>query len=189
MADPQNILPIDELNSFKANLATHFDENGKVKSKQDEEDIIDELFDLFLLSYASGVNSVNDSLGASIDPPLETVVSIIYDPIAGMTWEERVRLYLNGNGTPVDIERIAETEAHRDANAAAYLAATDAGATEKQWHCMMLDTSRDTHIYLDGVTAPMDGWFYSFMGGHTMYPGQWGIAEEDCNCLCWLTYS
>ena len=53
---------------------------------------------------------------------------------------------------------------------------------------MMLPTSRDTHTYLDGVVAPIDGEFYSFMGGSTQYPGQWGIAEEDVNCLCWLTY-
>ena len=55
-------------------------------------------------------------------------------------------------------------------------------------HCMMLENSRDSHIYLDGVTVPMGGYFYSYKGGRTQYPGQWGIAEEDCNCLCWLTF-
>ena len=54
---------------------------------------------------------------------------------------------------------------------------------------MMLDTSRDTHIYLDGVDAPIDGEFYTFKGNSAMFPGQFGVAEEDCNCLCWVTYS
>jgi hypothetical protein len=53
---------------------------------------------------------------------------------------------------------------------------------------MMLSTSRDTHIYLNGVSAPIDGEFYSFKGGSTQFPGEWGIAEEDVNCLCWLTF-
>ena len=55
------ILPIDEINALEDKLAVHFEDNGKgrIKSKQDAEDIIDELLDLFLLSYASGVESVN----------------------------------------------------------------------------------------------------------------------------------
>ena len=98
-------------------------------------------------------------------------------------------LPIANGGTGEDIARIADTETHRIANQAAYETAKKAGATEKTWHCMMLPTSRDSHIYLDGVTAPIDGEFYSFKGGSTQFPGQWGIAEEDVNCLCWLSFS
>ena len=179
------ILPIDEINALEDKLKVHFEDDGKgkIKSKQDAEDIIDELLDLFLLSYAMGV----DSVGVE-QPPLETVEKTLYERIDGKTWEERVWDYYEGGGTLYDIARIASTEAHRDANAAAYDAARHAGMTKKVWHCMMLQTSRDTHVYLDGVTVPIDGSFYSYKGGQTQYPGQWGIAEEDCNCLCWLTY-
>ena len=184
------ILPIDEINALEDRLKVHFEDDGKgrIKSRQDCEDIIDELLDLFLLAYANGVESVNDSMGTSIAQPLEAVESTVYAPIDGRTWTDRVWDYYDSGGTVYDIARIAATEAHRDANAAAYDAARQAGATRKVWHCMMLDTSRDTHVYLDGVSAPIDGYFYSFNGGQTQYPGQWGIAEEDCNCLCWLTY-
>ena len=108
--------------------------------------------------------------------------------IVGKTWRERVEEYFANGGNVADIERIAETEVHRDTNAAAYESAKRAGATTKVWHCMMLPTSRDTHIYLNGVSAPIDGEFYSFKGGSTQFPGEWGIAEEDVNCLCWLTF-
>ena len=42
------ILPIDEINALEDKLVVHFEDNGKgrIKSKQDAEDIIDELLDL-----------------------------------------------------------------------------------------------------------------------------------------------
>ena len=184
-----DVMPFDELNKFvNEQLPTHFDESGHIRSKQDEEDIIDELLDLFLLAYANGEISTNESLGSDIKLTSEDAMSSINREIAGKTWEQRVRGYFDNDGTIGDIIRIAETESHRDSNESAYLTAKAAGATKKIWHCSMLPTSRDTHIYLNNVSAPIDGEFYSFRGGSTLFPGQWGIAEEDVNCLCWLTY-
>ena len=181
------ILPIDEINALEDKLSIHF-ENGRIRSLQDAEDIIDELLDLFLLAYANGVESVNTSMGKNITMSPETVQSTLYERIDGKTWEDRVWDYYNNGGDVYDIARIAATEAHRDANAAAYDTARASGATRKTWHCMMLPTSRDEHIWLDGVSAPIDGYFYSSIGERTQYPGQWGIPEQDINCLCWLTY-
>lgn len=183
-----DLMPFDELNRVIDGLSIHF-ENGKIRSKADEEDIIDELLDLFLLSFANGSEVVNSDLGTDISIPYETVIDTVDKKIAGETWRERVQHYFENGGTQADIARIAETETHRNANAAAYLTAKKAGAKKKVWHCMMLPTSRDTHVYLDGVSAPIDGEFYSFKGGSTQFPGQWGIAEEDVNCLCWLSFS
>ena len=59
----------------------------------------------------------------------------------------------------------------------------------KTWGTMLDDRVRDTHEYLEGVTIPIEAEFYSFRGGSTLYPGQWGIPEEDCNCRCYLTFS
>ena len=181
------LMPFDELNAFKATLPIHF-QDGKIRSEEDCEDIIDEMLDIFLLSYAQGVEATNADLSSTVEPSLDDVMRTVDRKVAGKTWRERVRDYFANGGTEADIVRIAETEAHRDSNEAAYEAAKAAGATRKTWHCMMLDTSRDTHIYLDGVDAPIDGEFYSFKGGSTMFPGEWGIAEEDCGCLCWLTF-
>ncbi len=182
------IMPFDELNAFKEQLPIHFDDSGHIRSKQDEEDIIDEMLDLFLLACANGVDDVNNSLGSDVMLSADDVLDMVDKEIAGKTWRERVHEYAENNGTIGDIIRIAETESHRDSNEAAYKTAVAAGATQKVWHCLMLDTSRDTHRYLNGVSAPIDGEFYSFRGGKTQFPGQWGIAEEDVNCLCYLTY-
>ena len=183
------LMPFDELNTFENGLFIHFNADGKIASKQDAEDIIDELLDLFLLAYANGAEITRESLESQIIIPFEDVMETVDKEIDGKTWRERVMDYYENGGTEYDIRRIAETETHRDANAAAYEIAVRSGATRKTWQTMMDDRVRDTHEYLQGVSAPIDGEFYSFRGGSTMYPGQWGIAEEDCGCRCWLTYS
>lgn len=183
-----SIMPFDEINRLKETLPEFF-ENGRIKSKQALDSLLDMLEDLFLLSYANGVEATNLSLLSNIEPTLDDVMNTVDKKVAGKTWRERVEDYYANGGTEGDIVRIAETESHRDSNEAAFKTAKAAGATRKTWHCMMLPTSRDTHIYLDGVNSPIDGEFYSFKGGSTQFPGQWGIAEEDVNCLCWLTFS
>ena len=184
-----SILPFDELNRFNDEIRQRFGDAQLTDKREEEEDIIDELLDLFLLSYAMGNEVTNENLSSNWRPSTDEVMQVVDAEVADKTWRERVGDYFANGGTGEDLARIATTETHRIANQAAYETAKEAGATEKTWHCMMLPTSRDTHIYLDGVTAPIDGEFYSFKGGSTMYPGQWGIAEEDVNCLCWLSFS
>lgn len=182
-----DLMPFDELNRFEAALPMYF-ENGRIKSREAYEDILDEMLDLFLLAYANGVVATNEALGTDYSPTVDEVMKTVDKQIVGKNWRERMQEHLDNGGTIADVIRIAETETHRDANAAAYETAKRAGATTKTWHTMLDDRVRDTHTYLEGVTAPLDGEFYSFMGGSTMYPGEWGIAEEDINCRCWLTY-
>ena len=183
-----DLMPFDEINRLKALLPIYF-EDGKIRSRGDAEDIIDEMFELFLLAYANGQEAANADLGTEVKADLDTALDTVNRKIAGKTWQERVWENFENGGTIADIERIIETEAHRDTNEGAYNTARKAGATKKVWHCMMLPTSRDSHVYLNGVTAPIDGEFYSINGGSTQFPGQWGIADEDCNCVCFLTYS
>jgi hypothetical protein len=185
----QSILPFDELNRLDEEIRQRFGDAQLTDRREEEEDIIDELLDLFLLAYAMGNSVTNENLASSYEPSVDDVMKVVDKKVAGKTWRERIEEYFASGGTGADIARIADTETHRIANQAAYETAKASGAKEKTWHCMMLPTSRDTHIYLDGVTAPIDGEFYSFKGGSTKFPGQWGIAEEDVNCLCWLSFS
>ena len=181
------ILPIDEINRFKEELPIHY-EDGRVRSKEDERDIYEELEDLFLYALAKGMEGANSDLGKDIQLSIEEVEDILYQPVAGKVWTERVEDYFEGGGTEADISRIAETEAHRIANEAAYDTARKGGATTKTWNCLFIN-SRDTHEVLDGVSAPIDGYFYTFLGNSTLFPGQFGVPEEDVNCNCWLTFS
>lgn len=181
-------LPFDELNTLKENLTSRF-VDGRLDAAANREDIIDEMLDLFLLAAARGSAAANDALGADYHLGTKRAAEIVNKEVAGKTWRDRVNEYFDNGGTVGDIIRIAETETNRNTNEAGYETATAVGAKKKTWHCMMLPTSRDSHIYLDGVSAPIDGEFYSIDGGSTKYPCEWGIPEEDVNCLCWLTYS
>lgn len=183
-----DLVPFDELNRFEAGLTRYFGEDGKIKSREAYEDMLDEMLDLFLLAYANGVAATNLSLSSDHKPELSEVMQTVDAKVVGKTWRERMQEYFDNGGTVEDVVRIAETEAHRDANAGAYDTAKASGATMKVWHTMMDDRVRDSHYWLEGVTAPIDGEFYNWKGERTMYPGQWGIAEEDCGCRCWLTY-
>lgn len=184
-----DLLPFDEINSFELGLrARYFDESGRIKSREAYEDLLDEMFDLFLLAYANGVEATNLSLSFGYEPSMDDALKTVDAKVVGKTWRERMREYFDSGGTADDVIRIVETETHRDANAGAYETAKAAGATEKVWHTMMDDRVRDSHFWLEGVSAPIDGVFYNYKGESTMYPGQWGIAEEDINCRCWLTY-
>lgn len=187
---PRTIFPFDEVNAFRQNLRDfHLDpRTGRIKSREDCEDIIDEMLDLFLLAYERGNEVINRQFGGNYEPPIEDVEKTIMLPIEGKAWVDRVWDWFDEGGDEADIMRIVETEAHRDGNTAAFVTAKNVGAASKTWHCTMLPTSRDTHIYLDGVTVPIDGEFYSYNGGSTQFPGEWGIPEEDVNCLCWLTF-
>ena len=178
-----DLMPFDAINRLERELPIYF-EDGKIRSKVDYDDIIDEMFEIFLLSYSHGVQAVNPDY----KPTLKEAIETVDDEVQGKTWRERMREHFDSGGTIDDVKRIIETEAHRDANTAAYEAAKKAGCTMKTWHTMGDDRVRDSHFWLDGVTIPIDAEFYSFRGGSTMFPGQWGIPEEDVNCRCWLTY-
>ena len=179
------ILPIDELNILKG----EYGESGTPITDFALEDIIEDLLDIFLLAMARGVLSVNEQFGTEYKPSAVQVEKTIYEKIDGVTWEDRVRTWYENGGTTADVIRIAETESHRIGNEAAYTAAKEVGATRKTWLTMLDDRVRDTHAYLEGVTVGINDYFYSYKGGQTLYPGQWGIAEEDCGCRCEIAYT
>ena len=185
-----SILPFDELNAFIERLRTRYADGQLPQgNKAEEEDIIDELLDLFLLAYAMGNSVTNENLSSDWIPPVDEVMEVVDAKVAGETWRERVEDYFANGGSVDDLVRIAETETHRDANTAALDAAKRAGATSKTWITMMDDRVRDSHDYLLGQTVGIDEDFYTWDGAHAPAPGMFGVPEEDCNCRCELIFS
>lgn len=181
------ILPFDELNRFEATLRERFADGKLVK--EDEEDIIDEMLDLFLLAYAMGNSVTNDNLSSDYAPSVDDVMKVVDAKVAGKTWRERVEDYFANGGSVDDLVRIAETETHRDANTAAYETAKKAGAKRKTWVTMMDDRVRETHDYLEGMTVSIDDDFYTYDGDHASAPGLFELAENNVNCRCELLFS
>ena len=185
---PRAIFPFDAINAFQQGLHEHFDDQGKIKSKKDAEDIIDEILDICLLAYANGVDAINQQFEKSIKPSAEELEKCIYHKIDGKTWEQRVWDWYDEGGTESDILRIVETEAHRVGNEAADTTAGKAGAKQKIWQTMMDDKVRDTHFYLQSISVPVDGRFYTYDGDSARFPGDFALAENNCNCRCELQY-
>lgn len=180
--------PWDEVNALE-NKAEEALKQARTDDFRRRVDIfIDEVEELLEMDYVLGTQDAAQQLGLSITADYNDIKTAIDKKIDGKDYKERISEYFE-NGTPYDIARVISTDAHRVYNEAMYEAAKSAGATSKTWNCLMLPTSRDTHIYLNGTTVPIDAEFYNYRGESTMYPGQWGIADQDCNCLCWLKYS
>ena len=189
-----SILPFDELNSFAERLKARFP-SGKLVNEdgnfviQDEDDVIDEMLDLFLLAYAMGNSVTNENLSSNWMPPVDEVMKVVDEKVAGKTWRERAEEYFANGGSVDDLVRIAETETHRDANTAALDTAKRAGAKNKTWVTMMDDRVRETHDYLEGMTVSIDEDFYTYDGDHASAPGLFELAENNVNCRCELMFS
>lgn len=184
----RSILPFDEVNRFAEQLRERYPD-GKLVFSDDYEDILDELLDLFLLAYAMGNDITNASLSSDYEPTLDEVMETVDKKVAGKTWRERAEEYFANGGSVDDIVRIAETETHRDANEAALLTATKSGAQSKTWVTMLDDKVRFDHTELEGVTVPVDAYFYAADGSKALFPGGFGVPEQDCNCRCELIFS
>ena len=185
-----SILPFDELNRVNAEIRERFGkESLQKRDKREEEDIIDELLDLFLLAYAMGNSVTNDNLSSDYTPSVDEVMEVVDAKVAGKTWRERVEDYFSSGGTGEDIARIADTETHRIANTAALNTAKYAGAKTKTWATMLDERVRSTHDYLEGMTVDIDEDFYTYDGDHASAPGLFELAENNVNCRCELLFS
>ena len=185
-----SILPFDEMNRFDSEIRERYGkETLQKRDKREEEDIIDELLDLFLLAYAMGNSVTNDNLSSDYAPSVDDVMKVVDAKVAGKTWRERVEDYFANGGTGEDIARIADTEMHRIANTAALDTAKYAGARNKTWVTMLDDRVRDTHDYLEGETVGIDEDFYTYDGDHASAPGLFELAENNVNCRCELLFS
>ena len=183
------ILPMDEINALEEKLKPHFEDDGKgrIKSRQDAEDIIDELLDLFLLSYANGATATNSELGTAVMPSVDAVDAAVYAPVAGETWRDRVMGYFDSGGTLYVIRRIAETDATRIYNQGAVdavVANNATASTVKRWRTMGDERVRDTHDYLEGMEVPFTSRFYTYDGDSADYPGGFSLPENNINCRC-----
>ena len=182
-----NILPIDELNVFETTLNAQYADGKLTTALLDT--TIDEMLDLFLLAYASGVTAANSDLGTENKPSRDDADRAINATVAGKTWRERVKEWTDNGGTPYDLARIAETDMTRIYNTAVLDTVKANGAestTYKRWVTMEDDRVRDTHSPLQSVTIPYDADFYSWDGDRAKAPGLFSDPANNINCRCTL---
>jgi hypothetical protein len=128
-------------------------------------------------------------LGTDFSPDVAKMDASINKRIAGKTWRERVRDYVDNGGTVEDIVRVADTESHRDTNEGIYDTAVEGGAQYKTWETMMDNRVREAHEELQGQTVPLNDVFVTWDGHEARYPGDFDTAELNANCRCYLEVS
>ena len=133
-----------------------------------------------------------NALGYNVDALKLDVLQEISRGIAqGLSYQEMARNLKNV--TNVDYNktlRIAKTEGHRIQQEATYNVQKKAIAkgadVVKQWDSTLDGKTRPTHRALDGQIVGVDEYFKSESGYKALYPGNFGVPSEDCNCRCCL---
>lgn len=119
------------------------------------------------------------------------VEEILNKKIDDKTFEERIQEHLDKFDGEASIQKVIDTETHRVINATIQ----EVGSIAKEktdmsivkiWETMKDDRVRDTHDYLDGMRVGLNEEFYTYNGDHALEPGGFNIANEDCNCRCWI---
>ena len=184
-------MPFDELNTIRP-IVTEIMGHDAEERKRYLDYLEDIVLEVLILSYLYGNEAANYMLAEDIPTVDSKLFKSIHKAVAGETWLERIRQHLE-SGTVEDIMRVIVTESHRIYNEAMFSTAKavwDSGAVVfKEWDCMMLPTSRDTHVYLEGDTVPLNEYFYTYDGDYAMHPGDFVYPENNINCLCRLRLS
>lgn len=165
-----------------------------------EYDTIDAIIDLLAATVVTEVHDylVDEYIAeykavTGFEPAKDSAEDVVQTVIDGKDYEDRIYQYFlehdDPEGIATALEGLVKTESHRVRGAGSYEAGMEmmrAGYTvTKTWRSVKIPTTRDTHFDLDGTTVPIDDYFET-VNGKTLYPGAFGIAEEDINCLCYL---
>ena len=132
----------------------------------------------------------------------------VFKDIAGKDWEQRVSEYYDSDsGTVDDVIRVVDTDMNRVYNDSVLDVGekANAGRVEwsnddlpvpdtknrvmKTWLTMADDRVRDTHDYLEGMTVPVDGRFWTFDSDYARYPGDFQLPQNNINCRCRISLS
>jgi hypothetical protein len=191
-----NLMPYDELNTFKAMVMEYKTEpltnDEKARLRLDIEDYIE-----FLLieAYVYGNVQAMQDLGLlDLDPKdlvdEDTMQRVINEKIADKTYKQRIEEYLDAEDSTVeDFTRVAETDATRVYNAGVVDGGKASGVqgVMKQWITMEDEKVRSTHEPLNNLVVPLDADFVSWDGDHARAPGLFTLPENNINCRCTLS--
>lgn len=210
------LMPFDELNVLSGKIREIY---ATGTQEQEREGILDSVLDLLILSYLYGNEAANTMLGTEEAVDTERLDRAVTEEIAGETWIQRINKYItSGTAEDVirvvetDSHRIyneaiyevgekvsdrVSDEESSPVGAKAILPgpngssvpARPKGVVYKEWECMMLPTSRDTHVFLNGTKVPFEEAFYTYDGDFAMRPGDFLFPENNINCLCRLRLS
>lgn len=188
-----NLMPFDELNTFKGMVTEYKTEPLTLFEKEKKrEEILDYIEYLLFESYVYGNVQAMYDLGIIDKDPAEIVnqrraEEVITKPVADKTYRERITEYLDDdNSTVEDFMRVAETDSTRIYNTGVVDGGKASGVkgVMKQWVTMEDPRVREEHEYLQGMMVGLDEKFYAYDGDSAMAPGGFSNPALNCNCRC-----
>lgn len=188
-----NLMPYDELNTFRQMVTEYKTAPLTLSEKENLRDDLWEYIEFLLIeAYTYGNVQAMQDLGLLDNDPADLInpdvmEQTINEPIAGKTYRDRIREYLDAEDSTVeDFQRVAETDATRVYNAGVVDGGRNSGirGVRKQWQTMMDDKVRDTHDYLQSMEVPLEDDFYTYDGDHARAPGLFSLPENNINCRC-----
>ncbi len=191
-----NLMPFDELNTFREMATRYVTEPMTFSDKEKLRDDMWEYIEFLLIeAYTYGNVQAMQDLGLLDRDPSDLInpdvmEQTINEKIAGKTYKDRIREYLDAEGSTVeDFTRVAETDATRVYNAGVVDGGKASGVqgVMKQWITMEDEKVRSTHEYLQSMTVPLDSDFWTWDGDHARAPGLFTLPENNIGCRCTLT--
>ncbi len=173
----------------KERLAEKFDELNVIKTKITSLPLnmaLDEFQDLLLDAYVEGFAAAEYFLGGDAELKEKDYLGVLDKKYDGVSIMEKFSNYYETDAEE-DLERLIDSEFHRAYNQGSYDNAIQSKGI-KRWETMEDDKVRETHEYLQSVTAPIDGYFTTFDGDKARFPGDFSKAENNANCRCFLSY-
>lgn len=178
-----NVFHWDELEIIRTDAERFFQSNDKRDPKKLKR-FCDWLEFVLCLVYAYGWHDAEEIVGIVPfkDGSDDKAVNL---EIKGETFRDRI----TPESTYLEVQRIIDTEAHRDYNTGVYDAAKESGMPNlrKKWVTMNDDRVRDTHEYLEGVVVGLDDAFFTYDGDSAMYPGGFNDPSNNVNCRCGIS--
>ena len=191
-----NLMPFDELNTFKGMVTAYKTEPLTLLEKeQKREEILDYIGDLLILAYVYGNEQAMYDLGfVDRDPKdyidVNKMMETINKPIADKTYVDRITEYLDDEKSDInDFIRVAETDTTRVYNTGVVDGGKASGVkgVMKKWVTMQDPRVRESHEYLQSMVVPLDEKFFTYDGDSAMAPGGFALPENNINCRCTLT--
>lgn len=187
----------DELHALGKSLYQDY-----VQGNKTIKEVTEQCEDLFYYAYMLGYRIGGDDLDIEedeavyyldylkgTDNPTKSVNQSFIEDGAKKTFKDCIKEHLENLDGESSIEKVLDTEWHRNTNSGIQQFATDyakntSSVLYKVWRTELDNKVRDTHSYLEGMKVGINDEFYTYNGDHALYPGMFDNASEDVNCRC-----
>lgn len=176
------LLKFDEINRITGNEIITFESDTETAVKK----FRDILVDMYVEGFSAAAYMLDTEDKRVQERNIDKTVAYSYPD--GVSIEDKFREYYRAQNEQ-ELERLLNSEAHRAYNTGAYDLALSVPGAVSEWVTVNDFRVRETHEYLEGITTPVGGYFYTFDGDRARFPGDFKNPANNANCRCILRYT